>query len=539
MGALGRFFLLLGLRYRLLINNFAGKPGRVLFAVVGFLALLGWGASSGFVTYRMFADYPDEWFTGVRVIFLAVFVLQVTFGVVFVATGDFFDTSRLLHLPVGTGEIFSAMLFSTVFHPATLMFAAPGLSFVALLSGPTPAVVARVAIVLLLVTLGQAIAMATSFALLALYNRRRLRDAATLLSSVAGLAAYLVVRGGAERQGEPLVALLKHPVWGYLTWFPTSWFGEVFMNPTLAGVRPALMAAGVATSVLGALWLGSRAFGRLYAAAGETGDRGDAIEDRGEGLFNRLPADIGQIARRSLSLIWREPQLKALLLQQHVFLLAPILLNGRGDGTVWFLIPVVIVFAHAWLALSIFGFDAGGLKLTLQSPIGRARLILGRLVAIAAILFAVDAVVTLVTIGILGAMRHDLADALPRWAAAYALTVVADSVLLSCGAVVSVLAPVSLLRSGKGRGLRVRQDGCAVAMGRTVALAPVLVLTGIVGAVAVIPRLFRLQAAWYLLTVPACVVLVAAVVVGCVTWAGQLLVRREERVLAALTDMGD
>ena len=70
-----------------------------------------------------------------------------------------------------------------------------------------------------------------------------------------------------------------------------------------------------------------------------------------------MPGEIGAVARKTLAVIWREPQLKAMLFQQMVILVFPFLAarSARGLGNVGWWLPFCMVFSHAWLALSLLG----------------------------------------------------------------------------------------------------------------------------------------------------------------------------------------
>ena len=159
-----------------------------------------------------------------------------------------------------------------------------------------------------------------------------------------------------------------------------------------------------------------------------------------------------------------ERTFKAMLFQQMVFLLIPMLTlsSGQGVGPATWSVPFFIVFSHAWLALSMLGIDGPGLKLLLQSPVAGSQILLGRVLAIGR-LFAVIDVVAVAVLTVVMALVGGLADPWRRFFEMATACLIADGIMVGAGAFISVLAPFPLIR--RSRSIRMRQEGCATTSG--------------------------------------------------------------------------
>jgi hypothetical protein len=534
------------LRWRLILATFAGKTGKQAAAILGFILIVCWAgvfAASSYLLLKQSQGWVPEKAEAagpaiLRLTFFFTFLLQVATSVATLSVSDFFDTSRLLHLPVRARSIFAAMLVSSVLSPSTIIFGAPAFGVMAALDGTPGMQVFRFCLVLLLVVFGQATALFLGYLLVGALSRRRLRDAATILGSVLGLGSYALMRMMTGRQDALRDWIGEGLFWDALHFIPTSWFADPLRWTgfpgglgVVLGVLPPVLAL-VASLVLG-VW----SFSRFYRGAGATAEA--AQTNTGAPPPPRLlPPEIGAVARQTLSVIWREPQLKAILFQQMIFLLFPFftIQSGKGlDYAPWW-VPFFLVSSHAWLALSLLGIDGIGLKLLLQTPVSRSRILLGRVLALGWLFTAIDVITT----GLLVAVMHfwlRVPDPWPRFGELIAASLIADWVLIGAGGFVSVIAPFPIVR--KGKHLRVKQDGCATVVGRLVIRLPVMILGVGIGVFAVLPALFRLEPKWLLLSIPTGVLLAVGIAAASIAVGARRLLMQEEKIVAALVDAGD
>jgi hypothetical protein len=540
--------ILIRLRWKLMMGSFAGKAGRQAAAALGFLLVLIMAAlfaSSSYLLVRGRDPAAAEAARPVllRIVFLGTFVMQLMTSVISLSVSDFFDTSRLMHLPVRARSIFFAMLLSSVLSPSTLLFGAPALGAIAALPGPTAAHVFHAGVVVALLLFGQAISLFCGYLLLGALSRRRLRDAATILGSVVGLAFYVSMR---LFRPEALVGqwVTSKPVWTALSFSPSSLFADL-IQPGAAFVAEGAALAGTIVEIVGAslalggsFVLGAWAFGRFYRRAGEASEvAGPASKVPIRSHF--LPAEIGAVARQTLSVIWREPQLKAMLFQQMVFLAVPFIVlpreGGLSGGAMWS-VPFFVVFSHGWLALSFLGVDGSGLKLLLQSPAPRGRILLGRGLALGW-LFAIIDVAAMGLLFLVTVVWSGRGQEVPRFLELTVACLVADWFLVAAGILISVLVPSPLVRRGKH--VRMRQEGCATSAGKVLLRLPVMALAVLAGLVTALPVIFPVGRIWYFACIPAGLAVTAATAAIAIAIGSRRLVSAEEKIVAALADAGD
>jgi hypothetical protein len=239
-----------------------------------------------------------------------------------------------------------------------------------------------------------------------------------------------------------------------------------------------------------------------------------------------------------MAVVWREPQLKALLFQQMIFLLIPLLSlpTGRSAAAAVWSVPFFIVFSHGWMALSLLGIDGPGLRLLLQSPASRSQILLGRVLAVGRLFALIDIAAAAALIAVM-AVASGLVDPWRRFLEVSTACLVADGLMVGAGAFISVLAPFPLVR--RSRTMRMKQEGCAMNAGRAIIRLPVMFCAAIVGILVVLPAMARLEPVWYFVTVPAGLLVVVQVAMIAIARGARRLQEREESILAALVDAGE
>jgi hypothetical protein len=542
--AFRRFLLLLDLRRRLVFRGPGRGVGARIFYSVMLLQFAVWAGLLTFGVYEMTSERPDLADNLVRATFLGVFTLQLMLGSMGVAVGEFYDTNRLLHLPVGPREIFAAMSVSALFAPGTLFVAGPIIGVLAASGDPAPIIAARAACFLAGIWFAHVCALTLGFVFLRFVSRRRFRDLATIAGSVVGVSIYLGFRAlsGRDGKGDP-TAWLSSPRFLDAQFLPSQWFAEAFLACGTDARRAAGFLALALAGAITAFLAGSAAFRAGYDAGGEVAHASEVVTDVKPGPARFLPYDIAAVVQATYAVFRREPQLRAMLLQQLVFFVLPVVMArgdraGGGGGAALF-IPLMIVLSHAALALSCFGVDGRGLGLLFASPISRRRLLLARLLALFGV-FAVGDLLAAVGITVaVRAMRGDFAGAAPEAGALFGVTVLGDVALLACGAVASVVAPMVVIRTRRHAAPRVGREGCLVVLGRIMTLIPVALCTATAAGVALLPRLLKLDPLYYAVTVPAAAGVAVGLVAAGVSVGARLLEKREAEMLEALTDAGD
>jgi hypothetical protein len=463
---------------------------------VGFLVLAGmscWlAAGAVIVTRDLAARAPEllpEW---VHLSFLFVWVSLVLLPLLGFAGSDFGDVSKVYHLPVRPRTVLLAHTlaqfgggFSVFFFPmlAGISVSLPGSPGHAVLR-----VSLSVAFLLHAAVLGQTLRLLFLHTL----RSRRFRDLAAVLAAVFSAAVYVSLRllfAGPDAM-EGIRRALSVGVSAWLAPLPPLWLSAVVAPGAGAGHVALLLIGFVPLTLLLvplAAVLMDRAF---YADVPVAAPRRTATDRSGEREAPRglgfLPGAVRAMAGHQLALLRREPSLKAMLIQQSVFILLPMVLvvaqsgpQGRGGTATWLAEwwLYLLLFIESTLAFNLFGLDGPGITHLLVSPVARRRLLLGKLLAHLSIFAVLNA---LLFSGLLGFLAWRGAPASAgRVVSLAALWAAGLLTLLGAGAVISVLSPYPIGTSsrravdqaGRSRG------GClrvAVNLGGVLAVALVL-----------------------------------------------------------------
>jgi len=549
------------LRTRLWARSAGQSTGRRFAFGVSLLFFAVWGLGVGGFVYAFIDDRPDLTEQSIHAVCIGIFLMQVVLGMVSLAVAEFFDVSRLLHLPIGHREVFAAMAASGVAAPMALMYASPLIGAAVAIETDWSMIPWRGFLIMVQVALGHAVALLINLGFLNLFTRRRLRDVATILASIVGMGVYvmwqLAARGGASPD-----VVASFPV-DLLRWLPTSWLADLFLARQAPG-QLVLEGLGLFAFAGAVLWLGSRLLRRSFFGhmpSPVTRQRKDK-----EG-WSFLPADIAAMVRTTRRTWIREPQVKAIWIQQTAFLLAPVVLvqlqasgGGAEDhaGIMAAMVPLVLPMSHLHFASNLFGLDGRGIVSTLLAPVGRGRVLVARGIAVGGFFLVSDFVVVVLILLASGLVSGFRADALTLAAAfryvhlapwlfiAVALT---DIVLFAIGTITSVYLPSRIATPGRRpiQGQRVENAGCAAQLTRFVIFIPALVLGGGLSFVALCPVLgvflpaldFGIAHIWGLVTIPVAFLVALGLYGTAVLGVRRALFEREEKIMNALVDRGD
>jgi hypothetical protein len=453
----GRLSLLLALRARTFLRS-GGRGWRKALPLFGLLMLGGlstWlAAGAVLVTRDLAARSPEllpEW---VHLSFLFVWVSLVLLPLLGFAGSDFGDVSKVYHLPVRPRTVLLAHTLAQ-FGGGFSLFFLPLLAGISVsLPGGAGLTVLRLGLSVLFLLHAAILGQALRLLFLHTLRSRRFRDLAAILAAVFTAVVYVSLRllfAGPDAT-EAIRRALSAGVSAWLVPLPPLWLS--------AGVAPGAGAGQAALIVFGfvplnvllvplAAVLMDRAFYSDVPVAlprRATVDRGANREaPRGLGF---LPASVRAVAGHQLTLLRREPSLKAMLIQQSIFVLLPAVLvvvqsgeEARGEITAymteWWL--YLLLFIESTLAFDLFGLDGPGITHLLVAPVPRRRLLLGKLLAHLLLFFVLNALLFAGLLAFLAWQGMGLAAG--RALSLAALWVAGLLALLGVGAVVSVLAP--------------------------------------------------------------------------------------------------
>jgi hypothetical protein len=320
-----------------------------------------------------------------------------------------------------------------------------------------------------------------------------------------------------------------------------------------------LAVGGFLVSFVIMLFIGSR-----LVKAAFLGENQSPLITKGHGSADSEPtlhrvsasAAIAQVARR---LYTREPQIKALYLQQTVFLLGPVillLLHSRDLPNLLQriapLLAMMLPLSHAALLWSLFGLDGRGLMTMLLSGISHREIIKARLFNLLKLMAMADVFIVVVFLAVAGAVSGNVREAVLLAPLLLMAVITLTAIIGGLGAVMSVMVPMRLASSGR----RPIQTSKSEAMGlrptlvRLLLLMPVLFVSIVVASLVTWPfqevihgkgreMLPKISPWWGMLTIPCAVSLVWAWLNGCLDFAAKRMFRRESLMLEALADTGD
>jgi hypothetical protein len=505
VGAAAQLRLLLGLRLRTVLRLAGRRRGLAVLLLlsaliaVGVAAFLGWAGLAG--SRWLAAEQargtvpPGSLFEWVHLCLFAVWVMLVLLPLLGFAGNEFYDITKLFHLPVRHGTVFLAETFGLMFGGTVLLFV-PFLAGVVLGLPGVPAIaVLRLLLLLLLLLNAVILSQLLKLAFLNVLRSRRFRDLAAILAALLSGALFVAFRLMAEAGSvkHQILNLLGRRASRFLLPVPSSWISAAVVpeaEPSRA--LPLLLAFAAVTvlAVLGAVSLQRRAFfGEIpLAKAGGRPRRRTRFRVHGVGW---IPGEVRAVARNELRLLRREPVVKTIMIQQCVFVLAPLailfFMGPRRVPAESFLAPAgaLLLFVESHLLLNVFGLDGAGIGQVLMTPVPRRRLLAGKLLAYGLLFGALNLLVLGLSLGAASLLGQSVPA--PRVVSLAVGYVSGLLVMLGLGAAVSILVPLPLAAHGR-RSLdhaRSGREGCLMGVLRlfvfvcfSLLLVPVFLLLG-------------------------------------------------------------
>jgi len=531
-----QFKLLLWLRLKTMFRARRGVGQLVMMILgIGVLVLLscGLGLASHGITRSLSPAAAAEW---THIVMFLVWVMLVTMPVLGFASSEFYDITKLFAYPVTHRTVFIAQSVGMLFGGTALFFLPALLGVAAGLPGGPGARLLRMGGMLLFLFHAVAFAQLLQLLLLNLLRSRRFRDLIPVVAALISGAIYLSFRllGQAEDLQQWLSAMLSKGFSAYLAPLPVDWLAGLIAPGAgignLAVFFLAFLPFTLLTVLLAAV-LQERAFhGDMVATRSASEVAGTHTRWRAPALLRRLPGEVRAIARKELRAIGREPVVKALFIQQFVFVLVPVgfAVVSSPQALAWGI--YAFLFVESTLALNLLGLEGPGIVQLLQTPVSRRRILGGKIVANLMLWGPLNLFLLALILALMGMFNV-------RVTPLTALTLVVESasglvILLGLGAVVSVLAPVRIGARGR-RALSQGQgnEGCLSALSR---MASMMILAVLMVPVTLACRLGG-ESFWCLL---------APLYAAGVLWAGLRiagagLVSREERIMATLARGAD
>jgi len=528
----GQLKLLLWLRLKTMFRARRG-PGQLVMMILGIGVLVlfstGLGMGAHRVTRGLTATAAAEW---THIVLFFVWFMLVTMPVLGFASNEFYDITKLFVYPVTHRTVFVAQTVGMLFGGTALFFLPLLFGLAGGLPGGPGVRLLRMGGMLLFLFHSVAFAQLLQLLLLNLLRSRRFRDVIPVVAALISGGVYLSFRllGQADDPREWLAGMLDEGFSAYLAPLPADWLAGLIAPGAGAGHLAVFFLAFLPFTLLTVLLaavLQERAFhGDLAAARPAAEVSGSRSRWRAPAVFRRLPGEVRAIARKELRTIGREPVVKALFIQQFVFILVPVgfAVVSSPRALQWGIYAFLLV--ESILAFNLLGLEGPGIAQLLQTPVSRRRILGGKILANLLLWGPVNLVLLCIILALMSLFA--VRPTLPGAIALVTGSVSGLLVLLGLGAVLSPLAPVRIGARGR-RALSHGQsnEGCLSALSRLgammimcVLMVPVVLLCRVGG-----PGL------WCLL---------APVYAAAVLWLGlrigsASLVRREERIIATLS----
>ncbi len=544
------------LRWKLFLRGFARDRARIITTIVMIvfgLPIYGGIAVGTYLGYR-FLDYPAN----AELLFLvltAVYLFWMALPLLEFTVNEGLDVSKLVLFPLTRLELMVSLLFSTLLDIP--MFGLI-LVFIAVVAGWAFSLpVALLALVAILIFYAQVVSM--SQLVLALLMRtlqsRRFRDLSIIIVALFSSSCYivqqLVFRGLGSQN---IVSNLAHANFStYLQWFPPGMTARAIQQAYIGnwGASMLWLIVSLGTCIL-VLYLWSVVLERSLS----TPEVGGAVRSRrhraargaaaqalpqgqttNAGFWQRIgSSQTIAITVKDLKYLWRDPQLKALLLSSLyivvVLLIGP-LFNARNSTTAWlsltFSAPLAVFFAVFTLSYNSLGLERQSLTTLFLFPVPPKRILFGKNLTV-----AILGIIELVVLELISAfLAHD-------WNFMWPLLVVGLAgigIVLGCGNFSSIFLPQrmrqiqrGMLASGSSSG----NAGCTRALMSMLMLLVTLILLVPVALALFLPLFFHVQWVW-IFSIPAALLYATAFYLIVTSLVAPYMLSRAPEILAITT----
>jgi ABC-2 type transport system permease protein len=503
------------LKWTLTRRGLVREKQRLIGSILLIVLVLPLALGQALLTYLGYEMLPTA--TGVELLFAVVTILFAGWLIVPIFLynlNESLDVSRLFLFPISGPRLMTVLLVTSVLDvPAFFLLA----FFIAIVAGWVNSAGAAVVVLLALAILyGQMVA--GSQLLLSLLNSvlrsRRFRDIAFILVAAFGGGFYLwqqVAIRQLSNLGLTPRQLFQVRISPWLQWSPPGAVARAIQGAYDGAWLSALAWLALAAAMLALLvLLWHRALIHLMTTAEIGGGAKRRVVERAPARASwsalRLPLSraVLTLAAKDLRYYWRDPQLKAIIINATlalaVLLAAPWLGFRRGPDlsqAAWlvFGLPLPVAMTTLSLAFNALGLERNGLRFLALLPVPPATILLGKNLAVG-VVAAIETAVFGIAFGAFVNGWAYLPIALVGVVAAVLIT-------LGTGNIVAVLLPARM--PDGTRATFSAEVGCVRGLLQMVAFLAVWLLLLPVGAAVVVP---------YLLHQPALYPLVLAVALG-------------------------
>ncbi|MBE3558011.1 MAG: hypothetical protein IMW89_02160 [Ktedonobacteraceae bacterium] len=516
---------LVWLRWKMVLRGFsrnnAGRASNLIGTIILLFFVVVFGVGLGVASFFGYRFAPPP--INAEILFLVltgIYLFWIFSPLLQVATNEGLDVSKLMLFPLTRGELMASLLLSTLLDSWTIFIVCLLAAVVAGWATSVP--MALIALLAALIFYVQVIGI--SQLVIALLSRvlhsRRLRDLSVILIVLLSASGYFWQFAFRGETGAGLFQMLQSGAFSsILQWLPPGMAARAIQQASVGNWGMSFVwLGGLLLLSLLVLYLWQTAMERALTApesGGEAPRRRRRAEPAGTaavsmpaapvapaGLLARLrSSQVFAIADKDLKYYWRDPQLKAMLLQSLlslVFLLVITLLNTAGrSGSMftpgpWIVMaaPGYVFFALYTLSYNVLGFERQSLTTLFLFPIEPKRVLWGKNL-IVAVLGIVEIVLI---VGVTAFMSQGWDYLLP----ALAVGLAGLGVVLGCGNFTSVFLPQRMKQMQ--RGFQTTQGtpeaGCMRALLSMLAFLVMLVILLPVAAAFVLPVLFHAQWIW-------------------------------------------
>jgi ABC-2 type transport system permease protein len=390
-GESSRLRTLLALRGRLSWRQFSAERGRLVGLIVSLLILLPLTIGAGVASALGYLYLPEPWPAQLlAAVLTGLWLVWIILPLTTFSLNEGMDITRLLVYPIPRRELVAAMLLGTLFDAPTYIMLP---LFLAIIAGWLTSPALLLLLPVFAVAFAQMIFSSQSAvtALGGILSSRRVRDVFLVIGAILGSSCYILQRALQsllQRFVEPeqLLALRVLPT---LRWTPPGSLAQAIVAADGGAWGEALLWLGYGllwALLLGALWwrLTSRLVtggGFLFQlGAGRARATKQPRARRAVRSWRWLPADLQELMRKELRLIWRTPQRRIGLLQGLIFPLIFVGMSALDSGPreelppwLGLLLPAFAVFT-AWIAgQNALGMEGNGLSTLFLTPVPRHR----------------------------------------------------------------------------------------------------------------------------------------------------------------------
>ena len=514
---------LLWLRYKLFTRSLTrSRASSIIGGIFFALFILIFGGGLALVTCLGYRSIPAP--ANAEVLFLVltcIYLLWIVLPLLQVNTNEGLDLSKLTLFPLTRGEIMLSLIFSTLLDPMTLALVL--LLGAVILGWGTSIPLALLALLAVIVFYVQLIGM--SQLVLALLQsalqRRRLRDFSIILTALLASTGYLCQFAIRGLGNTGFSDSLRHGTFShYLQWLPPGMAAQSIQQAARGNWGASFAWLGVLTVIsIVILYLWQIFVQRRLATADEGGSVAKsvryhhtasavAVQERQapRTWISILPPQVSAMMIKDLKYLWRDPQIKGLLLRSLlpiVFLVIyPMLQNSKGSlthiyGFTELYVPNIVLLSLFTLAYNALGFEQQSLATLFLFPIEPKHLLWGKNLT----LFLLGMVEVLVLSTVIAAFTQGWNLLVPT----LTLGLSGITVMLAVGNVISIFFPQRPRMAARGFRTTASMStgqGCLLAVMSLVALVVILIVLLPVILGVTLPFIYRTEAIWAI-TIPA------------------------------------